>query len=78
MILYSNDLVTRQERSYAVATLGLAPFRKAESLVQAIEKRIVAENGATSLRKFCKTLQRHPEVGSIVSRMKARLSECIR
>ena len=75
VILYRNDLVTSQERSHAVDTLGLIPFRKAEILVQAIERRIIAENSSTPLRKFCQTLQRHHEVGSIVSRIKLRLGK---
>ena len=74
-VLYSNELVTWQERSQAVDVLGLTPFRKAEILVQAVERRIVAENGAAPLRKFCQVLRRRHGVGSIVSRMKLRLGE---
>ena len=39
-VLYSHELVTMQERSQAVDTSGLTvtPFRKAEILVQAVEK----------------------------------------
>ena len=74
-ILYSNELLTMQERSQAVDTLGLTPFRKAEILVQAIERRIVAGNGAAPLRKFCRVLRTRRGVGSVVSRMKFRLGE---
>ena len=74
-VLYSSELVTSQEKSHAVDTPGLIPFRKAESLVQAIERRIVTENSAILLRKFCQVLRKHREVGSIVSRMNLRLSK---
>ena len=74
-VMYSNELVTRQERNHAMDTQGLSPFRKANILMQAIEKRIATENSATPLRKFCHVLQRHHGVGSIVSRMKLRLGD---
>ena len=77
-VLYSNELVTRQERSQAVDALGLTPFRKAEILVQAVERRIVAENSAAPLRKFCQVLRRRHGVGSIVSKIKFRLGEWMR
>ena len=76
-VLYSNQLVTRQERSQAVDILGLTPFRKAEVLVQAIERRIVADDSSDSLKKFCQVLRRRHGVGSIVSRMRFRLGEYI-
>ena len=74
-VLYSNDLVTRQERSQAVDVVGLSPFRKAEILVQAVERRIVADNSSVLLKKFCQVLRRRHGVGSIISRMKFRLGE---
>ena len=74
-VLYSNELVTRQEKSQAVDVAGLTPFRKADILVQAVERKIVAENSSAPLKKFCHVLQRRHGVGSIVSRMKFRLSE---
>ena len=77
-VLYSNELVTRQERSQAMDALGLTPFRKAEILVQAVERRIVAENSTASLWKFCQVLQRRHGVGSIASRIKFRLGEWMR
>ena len=77
-VLYSKELVTRQERSQAVDALGLTPFRKAEILVQAIERRLVVENSSARLRKFCQVLQRRHGVGSILARMKCRLGERMR
>ena len=76
-VLYSNELVTMQERSQVVDTSGLTvtPFRKAQILVQAVERRIVAENNAVPLKKFCRVLRTHRGVGSIVSRIKFRLGE---
>ena len=74
-VLYSNELVTRQERSQGVDIAGVTPFRKAENLVQAIERRIVAENSSATLKKFCHVLRRRHGVDSIVSRMKLRLGE---
>ena len=74
-VLYSNELVTRQERNRAVDTLGYTSYTKAETLVRAVEGRIVTENSADPLRKFCQVLRRHCEVGGIVSRMKFRLGE---
>ena len=74
-VLYSNELVTRQEKSQVVDVLVLTPFRKADILLEAIERRIVAENSAAPLRKFCQVLRRRHGVGSIVSRMKFRLGK---
>ena len=76
-VLYSNELVTILERSQAVDTQGLAPFRKAEILMQCIERRVVADS-SIAFRKFCKALKGHPHIGSIVSRMKLRLGGWIR
>ena len=74
-VLYSNELVTMQERSQAVDVLGLTPFRKAQILVQAVERRVVADKSTAMLNKFCLVLQRHHGPGSIVSKMKCWLSE---
>ena len=76
-VLYSNELVSRQERSQAVDVPGLTPFRKAEMLVQSVEGRIVSNNSSAPLKKFFRVLRRHHGVGSIVSRMKFRLGERI-
>ena len=72
-VLYSNELVTRQERSQAMDVVGLTPFRKADILVQAVERKIVGENSSAPLKKFCHVLRRRQGVGSIASRMKFRL-----
>ena len=74
-VLYSNELVTRQEKSQAVDVAGLTPFRKADILMQAVERKIVAGNTSSPLKKFCQVLRRRHDVGSIVSRMKFRLGE---
>ena len=74
-VLYSNELVTREERSQVDEVLGLTKFEKAAILVQAVERRIVAENSSAPLKKFCQVLRRRHGVGSIVSRMKCRLGE---
>ena len=78
VVLYSNGLVTRQERSQAVDIVGLTPFRKADILLQAIERKLVTEKSSAPLKKFCQLLRRHHGVGSIVSRMKFRLGEWMR
>ena len=72
-VLYSNDLVTMEERSQAVDVAALTPFRKAESLVRAVERRVISDNSSAALRTFCRVLRGHHDVGSIVSRMKFRL-----
>ena len=77
-VLYSNELVTRQERSQALDVVGLTPFRKADILVQAVERKTVAENSSGPLKKFCHVLRRHHGVGSIVSRIKYRLGDWMR
>ena len=74
-VLYSNELVTREERSQVDEVLGLTMFDKAAILVQAVERKLVAENSSAPLKKFCQVLRRRHEVGSIVSRMKFRLGE---
>ena len=76
--LYSNGLVTRQERNQVDEVLGLTDFDKADILMHAVGRKIVAENGSAPLKKFCHVLRRHHGVGSIVSRMKFWLSEWIR
>ena len=38
-ILYSNELLTRLEKSQAGDFVGLAPFEKAEVLIQAVERK---------------------------------------
>ena len=72
-VLYSNELVTGPERNQVEDVLGLTEFEKAVTLVQSIERRIVADNSSASLKRFCQVLKRHHGVGSIVSRMKFRL-----
>ena len=76
-ILYNNELMTRQERSQVVEVLALTKFEKAAILVQAIEKRIVAENSSAPLKKFSQMLRKHHSVGTIVSRMEVRLGELV-
>ena len=74
-VLYSNALLTMEERSQVVDVQTHIPFKKAVVLVQAVEKRIIAEESAAPLKKFCRVLQRRHGVGSILSRMKFRLGE---
>ena len=62
-VLYSNELVTMQEKNQAVDVLGLTPFGKKQILVQAIERRIVVDNSSAPLRKFCQVLRRRHGVG---------------
>ena len=50
--LYSAGLITLHDKSQAVDTLGLTPFRKADSLMEAVERRIVTENSAAPLKNF--------------------------
>ena len=50
--LYSAGLITTQEKSQAVGTQGLTPFRKADCLMEAVERRIDAENSAAPLNEF--------------------------
>ena len=76
-VLYSNELVTIREKSEAVDGAGLTSFGKAEILLQAVQGRIVADNSSAPLKKFCEVLRRRHGVGSIVSRMKFRLGECV-
>ena len=75
--LYSNGLVTRQERSQVEEVLGLTKFEKASILVQAVERKIVAEESSVPMKNFCRVLRRRHGVGSIISRMKFRLGECM-
>ena len=72
-LLYSNELVTREERSEAVDVAVLTPFRKAEILVHAVERKLAADRSSAPLRKFCQVLRRHHGMGTVVSRMKIRL-----
>ena len=77
-VLYNNALLTKEERSQVVDVQTQTSLEKALILVQAVERRIITENSVAPLRKFCQVLQRRHGVGSIVSRMKFRLSEWIR
>ena len=74
--LYSVGLITTQEKSLAIGTPGLTPFRRVDSLMEAVERRIVTENSAVPVRKFCRLFQRRYGVDSILARMKLRLGEC--
>ena len=75
MVLFSNGLMTREERSQVEEVMVLTKLEKASILVQAVERRIVAENSSAPLKKFCQVLKRRHGVGSIVSRIKFRLGE---
>ena len=72
-MLYKKEFVSRQERDQVVNAQGLTTMRKAYILMQIIERRVLAANSATMVKKFCLVLQRHQCVGSIVSRMLSRL-----
>ena len=74
-VLYSNGLVAKQERSQVEEVLVLTKFEKASILVQAVERKIAAENSSDPLKKFCLVLRRRHGVGSIVSRIELRLGE---
>ena len=73
--LYSAGLITTQEKSQALGTLGFSPFRKATILLDAVESRVVAANSAARLREFCHLLRRRYGIDSILARMKLRLGE---
>ena len=72
-VLYSNKLVTKQEISQLEKSLELTRFEKAALLMQAVERRIVAESSPVTMNKFCQVLRKHHCVGKVVSRMKVRL-----
>ena len=74
-VMYSNGLLTMQERSQVEEVQRWTGLQKAELLVQAIERRIVAEKSSAPLKKFCEVFQRHHGVGSVVTRMKLQLGE---
>ena len=76
-VLHNKALLTKEERSQVVDVRTQIPLEKALVLVQAIEKRIVAENSAAPLWQFCRALQESHGVGSILSRMKDQLGEWI-
>ena len=76
-VLYSNRMITMQERIQVEEVLGLTDFDKADILMQAIERKLVAENSSAPLKKFCQVLRRR-RMGSIVSRIKFRLGEWVR
>ena len=74
--LYSAGLITTLEKSQAVGAQGLSPFRKADILMEAVERRIVTEKSAAPLREFCHLFRkRRYGVDSILARMKLRLGE---
>ena len=73
--LYSSGLITTQEKSQVLGTLAHSPFRKADILMEAVERRIVSENSAAPLREFCHLLRRRYSVDSILARIKLRLGE---
>ena len=73
--LYSAELITMQDKSQALDTPGLTLFRKVDSLMEAVERRIVTENSTAPLRKFCRVFQRRYGIDSILARMKLRLGE---
>ena len=72
-VLFINGLVTREDRSQVEEILVLTKFEKAAVLVQAVERKIVAEHSSAPLKKFCQVLRGRHGVGSVVSRMKLRL-----
>ena len=69
--LCAEDLITQHDKSHAVETQGITPFRKAEILMDAVARKIETENSAVPLRKFCHLLQRGYGIDSIVVRMKS-------
>ena len=77
LVLYKNELVTREERNQVEKLLGLTKFEKAAILVEVVERRIVAENSSAPLKKFSQTFRKHHSLGGIMSRMKALLGECL-
>ena len=52
MELYCAALITTQEKSQAVDTQGLNPFKKTGILMDAVEQRFVAKDNAASLKHF--------------------------
>ena len=73
-IMFSKELIS-EETKRRVVEMRDPYLDKADVLVQAIYKRIEAENSSKILMSFCQLLKRHPVLGSIVGRMKVRLGE---
>ena len=73
----SKELIGEETMRRVVEMLG--PFLdQAGVLVQAIYNwtdRDKSENSSKGLMPFCQLLKRHPVVGSIAARMKARIGE---
>ena len=77
-VLYSNEAGDQAGENQVEELARTDQVRKADILVQAVERKIVAENSSAPLKKFCQVLRRRHGVGSIVSRMKCRLGEWMR
>ena len=72
--MFSKELIGEETVRRVVEMLD--PFLdKGGILVQPIYNWIEAENSSKGLMSFCQLLRRHPVVGSIGARMKARLGE---
>ena len=74
--MFSKELITKETMRKVVKMRD--PFLdKAGVLVDAIQDRIAEEGNSRPLKAFCELLNRHPEVGRIATRMKARLGELV-
>ena len=73
--LYSARLITKQEKSQAVDAQGLTQFRKADSLMEAVERRIATENKGAPLKKFCRLLKKGYALES--DRIVVRMNSCL-
>ena len=72
--MFSKELITKDTMRTVVKMQD--PFLdKAGVLVEAIQDQIAVEGNSRPLKAFCELLKRHPEVGNIAARMKARLGE---
>lgn len=49
--------------------------QRAEILVRAVERKLVAENNWKDLTTFCQLLEKRPTLRNIAARMKAKLSQ---
>ena len=74
-MLYSMQLISREERDQVIIPQNVTPLCRTTTLLGAVENRIAAEKSAKPLVAFCQALEKSPGVHVLAGDMLKALGE---
>ena len=74
--LFTNRLLSREERDQVITPQNITPLCRATTLLGAVESRIAVEQSSRPLTVFCQVIENSPGLCVVAKEMKKNLGGC--